>query len=290
MLINCFAILSFLSGIVIPATEHITTTSAQQVLITEGEYQLGSDNEERDWAYQNSPELVRQQRWYDLWEHSQGNHKLNSFWLDRYPVTQKQYALFVKATGHRAPYISAQDYHRQGFLVHDYAVVSHYLWQNKQPPAKRANHPVVLVSWSDAQSYCKWKGMRLPRENEWEAACRGTQGHRFPWGNQWSALNSHHQAEGTASVYSHPGGASSNGAMDMLGNVFEWTESTFNNEKNQQARGIKDQDSSHKTLRSCSWDDAPGTCHCGFRHGRAAQSRHILIGFRCAKAIEQEKK
>ena len=271
------------NDIIITSTAKVIASSSQQVFIAKGEYQLGSDTKERNWAYQHSPELVRQQRWYDLWEKDQKTRTVRSFWLDRHLVTQTQYAEFIKATGHRLPYISAQKYHQQGFLVHDYSTVKRYLWLNNQPPAGLEEHPVVLVSWHDAKHYCEWKGMRLPQENEWEAACRGSDGNRFPWGNQWSTSRVHHQTEGTAPTGSNTDGASTSGLMDMLGNVFEWTDSPFNSKETPELNKTKIL-SIHRSLKSCSWDDAPGTCHCGFRHGRAAESRHILIGFRCAQS------
>ncbi|MCZ6869894.1 MAG: SUMF1/EgtB/PvdO family nonheme iron enzyme, partial [Gammaproteobacteria bacterium] len=78
----------------------------------------------------------------------------------------------------------------------------------------------------------------------------------------------HHGAAGTAPAGGLPAGATPEGVEDLLGNVFQWTASPF--------------DATRSVLRGCAWDDAPGTCRCAFRHGRPAQSRHVLIGFRCA--------
>ncbi len=250
----------------------------QTTLIPSGNYQLGSDSEERRWGYKHSPSIVLTQQWYDHWEMPPYKRRLPTFSIDKSPVSQIQYADFVKATGHRVPWISASDYQQQGYLVHPYTEVKPYLWRQNQPAAALQQHPVVLVSQDDARAYCHWRGMRLPSESEWEAACRGPEGRRFPWGNQWTAANLQHQSNGTAAIGSHPMGATSNGIVEMLGNTFEWTDSDYTATQNDYAPTQND----YKVLKSCSWDDAPGTCRCGFRHGRSPQAKHILIGFRCA--------
>jgi formylglycine-generating enzyme required for sulfatase activity len=94
------------------------------------------------------------------------------YWIARYPITQAQYQAFVQATGHRAPY-------------RDDEWAQPYNWRDNAPPRDRHNHPVVLVSWHDAQAYCTWlsqqltsilpagHAVRLPTEPEWEKAARG---------------------------------------------------------------------------------------------------------------------
>lgn len=242
---------------------------SRSVRIPAAVYLLGSDGIERQWGYQHSPALVRQQRWYDAWERQPERHSLAAFRIDQQPVTQARYAEFIRARNHRVPFINLRDYLRQGFLVHPYERVAAYIWQGAKPPVGLADHPVVLVSQQDAAAYCQWRGQRLPSEFEWEAACRGTEARRFAWGDQWRASYLQASAQGTAAVDAHPDGATPEGVQDLLGNVFEWSASPMG-------------DGERVVLKGCSWDDAPGTCRCGFRHGRAAQSRHILIGFRCA--------
>jgi len=195
--------------------------------------------------------------------------RLPGLWIDETPVTQAQYQVFVRSTGHRAPGIRPRAYQRQGFLAHSYAEVVPYLWQGGVPPSDRLDHPVVLVDWEDAAAYCAWRSMRLPSEDEWEAACRGPEGRWLPWGDDWEPGRAQSGASGTAAVGAHPLGATPEGVQDLVGNVFEWTATPFG--------------AGRMVLKGCSWDDVPGTCRCAFRHGRPARSRHILIGFRCVR-------
>jgi len=244
-----------------------------------GVFIAGSDRDERDMAYRIGSAVARKARWFDRWERKRRTLSTDAFCIGRTAVTQQAYAAFAAVRDHRAPGISRQAYQRQGFLVHDYdTVVTGYLWQDGKPPPQLRDHPVVLVDRFDAAAYCRWHGgqvgrkCRLPTEAEWEKAARGTDGRYFPWGNTWDArrLNSGHRYGGTTPVTAHPAGASPYGALDMVGNVFEWTAGDF-----------LDEDA---PLRGCSWDDARGICRAAARHGRPPDSRHVLIGFRCVCA------
>ena len=244
-----------------------TEPAGPQAWIPPGAYRVGSPPVEREWAYKHSPEIVRAQRWYDIWEQPPTTLAIRGFWIDRTPVTQAEYAEFVQTTGRRSPGITREQYTEQGFLVHPYEDVEPYVWNGSSPPQGLESHPVVLVSQGDAQAYCLWHGRRLPGAEEWESACRGSGGRLFPWGNAWSRGRAHTDAMGTAPVGTHPEGATPEDIQDLAGNVFEWTASPFGNAR--------------VAVKGCAWDDAPGSCRCAFRHGRPADSRHILVGFRC---------
>lgn len=238
------------------------------VPIPAGSYRLGSDAAERAAGYELSPPDVGQARWYDAWERAPYTVRLAAFGIDRTPVTQRAYSAFVRATRRPPPFISETEYRAQGFLVHPYTEVAPFLWRAGGPDSALLEHPVVLVTHEDARAYCAWRGKRLPTEEEWEATCRGPEGRRFPWGDAWRPDAAHVDTTFTAPVTAHPAGATPRGVRDLAGNVFEWTSSDFGGGR--------------ATLKGCSWDDAPGTCRCAFRHGRPPASRHILIGFRCA--------
>jgi hypothetical protein len=97
-----------------------------------------------------------------------------SFWMDKTPVTNEQYKHFLDATPkHRVPSVK-EDWAKP------------YDWKGRDFPKGTANHPVVLVSWDDAQAFCKWGGKILPSEQQWEKAARGIDGRRWPWGNVWN--------------------------------------------------------------------------------------------------------
>jgi formylglycine-generating enzyme required for sulfatase activity len=192
-------------------------------------------------------------------------------------VTNAAYHRFIASTGHRAPGGTEVEWQRYG-LVHAYATVRKFLWQERQPPPGRAAHPVVLVSKHDAAAYCAWRGeqegrrLRLSTEAEWEKAARGTDGRYFPWGNTFdpTRLNSYDKGPyDTVPVGQYPQGQSPYGVLDMAGQVFEWTATRL--------------PSTPLTyiVKGGSWDDLPGMTRAAARHDRPADLKHILIGFRC---------
>jgi formylglycine-generating enzyme required for sulfatase activity len=158
----------------------------------------------------------------------QGNEKpqhtvtIKSFYIDRYPVTQAEYHRFVKSTEHPIPYYAV-----------DWLDPDEYNWhpETHTPPADKLDHPVVMVSWDDAQAYCAWARKRLPTEAEWERAARGRNGLRWPWGNEFERRNCNSRESSirrTTAVYRFsPFGDSPDGIADMVGNVWEWTASLY---------------------------------------------------------------
>ena len=133
------------------------------------------------------------------------------FRIARTPVTNVQYEQFVDAMGYRVP--------------------RHWV-DGKIPPGKEA-HPVVHLSFEDAQAFCSWAGVRLPTEVEWEKAARGTTGRIYPWGDEPPTperANYGQHGEDTTSVMRHPAGASSYGCLNMAGNAWEWTSSLWPSE------------------------------------------------------------
>jgi serine/threonine-protein kinase len=139
----------------------------------------------------------------------------------------------------------------------------------------RDDHPMVNVSWNDAQDFCKWSGLALPTEEQWEKAARGTDGREYPWGNDWDPRRcvcsvSPSKAVSTAPVGGIPSGASPYACLDMAGNVWEWCADWF------------DSEAKYHVLRGGSWNNLDADyfrAHCRYRNDPF--NWHDLQGFRC---------
>lgn len=130
---------------------------------------------------------------------------LIAFYIDKTEVTNAEYKKFMIATGYKAP--------------------PH--WKNGSFESGKENFPVVQVNWQDANEYARWAGKRLPTEVEWEAAARGPEGRKFPWGNEPKSGSGNIGAGETGTINAvgqFPDGRSPAGAFDMIGNVWEWTD------------------------------------------------------------------
>ena len=252
------------------------------VPVAPGEFLAGSSPAERERAYRLDEDayghsITRENGWYDG-ERSLQALSVAGFSIMRTPVTNSEYAQFLAETGRPVPAIDRDGWRAQG-LVHPYDRVLRHIWDGGSYPPGRAAHPVVLVTWDDANAYSAWlsdrtgRRWRLPSEIEWEKAARGTDGRAFPWGDDWDPgrLNSHDRGPfDTVAVGSYPAGASPYGMVDAAGQVFEWTATPAGN-----GRFI---------VKGGSWDDKGcGVCRPAARHGRPRQLRHILVGFRLVR-------
>jgi gamma-glutamyl hercynylcysteine S-oxide synthase len=139
--------------------------------------------------------------------------ELKSFFIDKYPVTNAQFKGFLDAT----KYHPADDLN----FLRD--------WSKGTYPEGWANKPVTWVSQQDSRAYAVWAGKRLPHEWEWQFAAQGTDGRAYPWGNEWnpSAVpvpDKGRTMRGPDEVTAHPEGGSSFGVMDLVGNIWQWTD------------------------------------------------------------------
>lgn len=238
-------------------------------------------------------------------EHPQHPVYLNAYWIDQLEVSNQQFQRFVDATGYQT------DAERQGFGFVAGQTGLDMLpgadWRHPQGPdsdiAERMRHPVVQVSWHDAQAYCTWAGARLPTEAEWEKAARGNDGRLFPWGNVPDASRANfcdrscpnHTPEQSlddgfarsAPVGSFPAGASPYGALDLAGNVAEWTADWYGADyySHSPVHNPTGPDSGEgKVLRGGSWRNPllPST----YRNaGNPDLLRLDFVGFRCATSL-----
>ena len=217
---------------------------------------------------------------------------LDAFYIDRHEVANGLFERFVTATGHRT---TAE---REGYG---------WIWQQKEgkwlrlkvdgatwtvpigPGSSAApTHPVVQVSWHDAEAYCRWAGKRLPTEAEWEKAARGAHGRRYPWGEAWDAsrANGAMTVGTTKPVGPYPAGISPYEVHDMAGSVWEWVADWFDPEYYARSpeRNPRGPDSGRlKLLCGGSFDDYPFLVRTAFRNVNTPSYRTYGVGFRCAR-------
>jgi formylglycine-generating enzyme required for sulfatase activity/predicted Ser/Thr protein kinase len=190
---------------------------------------------------------------------------LDAFYIDRTEVTNAQYRACVEA-----------------------GVCDALRYTTYYDSADYAQHPVVYVSWSDAEAYCRWAGKRLPTEAEWEKAARGTDGRTYPWGEGIDCDHAQYdECDGeTVPVGSKPKGASPYGALDMAGNVWEWMADWYDSGYYSQslARNPPGPDSGeYRVLRGGSWYYSQRHADCTSRDSNYPRRRNFNVGFRCAR-------
>lgn len=210
---------------------------------------------------------------------------LDAFYIDKYEVTNAQYLAYVEATGSERPQFIRDD----GF---------------DQP-----DQPVVGLVWYQARDYCQWAGLQLPSEAQWELAAAGTDGRVFPWGDAPAdeSLCNFNFSAGPMPVGSYPDGASPFGALDMAGNVWEWTldeyqhtyyaNSPVHNPVNLKNAGLED--GPDRTLRGGGWASTQYNVRVFVRSSVLIMEEQgqssgdggghqidAYIGFRCARGSE----
>lgn len=285
----------------------------EMVRIPGGSFLQGTPDWVLDWLEKQDQPLPR------LWfadETPQIEARLEPYWMDRHPVTVSEFDRFVSSTGH------VTDAEQIGFGM----VYGARSWEERPgatwrrpagpgyaPPADYGDHPVVHVSWADAEAYARWAGKRLPTEPEWEFAARGRDFRIWPWGDEWDRGNANTaelSADGLTSLaewkqwwggqYACSGplprttpvgcfsgrGESVFGCADMAGNVYEWTSTV-----SRLYAASVDCDPSVRTavgryrvIRGGSWMNFRYQTRCGERmHGDPGGWSSFAQGFRCAR-------
>ena len=253
----------------------------RMIVIPEGRYIAGSTPEERATAYDNfqatsGTDDARTHQWFER-EADRHVATLPGFRIDLMPVTQAQYAELVAAEHVEAPAIDEAGWRAQGFSQDFATQVARFVWRDGKPPGGREDHPVVLVSWIDADRYCAWRGQlrgekrRLPTADEFEKAARGDAGMAYPWGDIYEPdkLNSADKGPGdTTPVGTYTTGASPYGVLDMAGNVFQWTSTPGGGDE--------------MVVKGSAWEEHAGIGRGASLDKRTRTAHHVLVGFRCA--------
>ena len=230
---------------------------AELILIPAGEFIMGNTQGDiNSWlqAHPNEPKS-----WYQD-EVPQHTVYLNAYYIYKNDVTVAQYKTFCDATGHVMPPTP-----RWGWF---------------------ADHPVVNVSWDDANAYAQWAGASLPTEAQWEKAARGTDGRVYPWGNIWDAGKCNRFSGETSRVGNFLLGASPYGVLDMAGNVWQWCADWYDLTyyQNSPTRNPLGPDTgTMRVLRGGSWSNPPpGLFRVSSRSRCPPSLRYEQNGFRCA--------
>ena len=232
------------------------------------------------------------------------------YYIDLTPVTNEQFQSFIDAGG----YNTDEHWSAHGIAWRNVNEVDcpDYWELRKELPT----HPVIWINYYEAEAFAAWVGKRLPSEKEWERAARGNEGRVYPWGNKfyigrcnlyedkWGLYDNkenrykrdydHDQVRGTSPVFKFRDGRSPEGCYDMLGNVWEWTSSSFKEEGDEieleyvkKFAGLRIKRVNYgvemeKSIRGSSWDYR-GVHNCCSRIGIKSSKRHSDLGFRCAR-------
>jgi len=220
----------------------------EMILIPGGEFMMGSNGEA---------------------DHSPAHKvQIDTFYIDKYEVTNAEYMEFCDAGGGRLP----EFWEKEGFRCGpDYP-----------------DHPVVGVSWYSAQAYAQWRGKRLPTEAEWEYAARGgLENAAYPHGDEINSPDANYarsETGGTLPVGSYqPNGF---GLYDMTGNAGEWVQDYYGGEYYSESPSYNPtgpESGKFAVFRGGGWHTGPGCCRVFFRNALPPNWLDFNIGFRCAK-------
>ncbi|WP_455388795.1 formylglycine-generating enzyme family protein [Petrachloros mirabilis] len=247
----------------------------EMVRIPAGTFIMGSDRRNDRNAYR--VELPQRKVFLDAYD------------IDKYEVTTVQYLKFVLATN-RPPQV---DWKFDGGNFQE----------------TMAAHPIMHVTWYDADEYCRWAGKRLPTEAEWEKAARGDQDARiYPWGDEMAGLSrSNFGRSGLSgpvrdrperlllyppiiSVFKYENAVSPYGIFQMVGNVAEWVADWYDKDyyKSAPDRNPKGPEKgSHKGFRGGGWIDSTPTVRVSQRNGTDPKTSMNWLGFRCARDVKE---
>ena len=210
---------------------------------------------------------------------------LTAYSIDRFPVTNSQYAEFLNLQ------VAKAGEPARLYDIDDPDARIHRRAERWRADDGYENHPVVEVPWAGARAYCDARAKRLPTEAEWEKAARATDARRYPWGAELPERRRAQFAAGrneTASIDSFPAGASPYGVWDMAGNAWEWVSSAYRPYPYRADDGREDPTPGPVRGTRGGGHDSPAgeitTTQRGSNVSRIPSAGHHNIGFRCAKS------
>jgi len=246
----------------------------EMVLIPAGQFLMGSDKKVDRNAY--LAELPQRKIYLDAYE------------IDKFEVTTVQFLKFV--------------------LAKDLPPLIDWQYDGGNFQETMVNHPVMHVSWDDADAYCRWAGKRLPTEAEWEKAARGDDGRIYPWGNQMAGLSrSNYGRTGLSgpvrdrperlllyppiiSVDKYDNAVSPYGIFQMSGNVAEWVADWYDPKYYASApdRNPKGpENGTQRSFRGGGWIDSTPSVRAAQRNGTDPSTKMNWMGFRCARDVKE---
>jgi formylglycine-generating enzyme required for sulfatase activity len=279
------------------ATKVLGQTGITMVYVPAGEFTMGSTDAQIDQAVELCKPYFSSAKRSDGFDAEFPEHRvaLDGYWIGQTEVTNAQYKLFIDAGG---------------YSNREYWTDLGWLWKEgkraTQPQPEYwsdlvqngPDYPVVGVSWYEASAYAKWAGARLPTEEEWEKAARGTDGRTYPWGNTWDGtrVNSCDKncysdpKDGavddgyatTSPVGQYASGASPYGALDLAGNVWEWVDAWYQAYPGS-LFGSDYFGQKYRVARGGSWGGLAWNARCACRVGSPPDIRSGEVGFRVAE-------
>ena len=229
--------------------------------------------------------VVRAGRYF-FGEDSQPWTLTDPFEIGRFPVTNAQYRRFVEAGG----YLQREYWSDAGWAWREEAQPEQDPAYLRNPHYGGATQPVASVSWWEAEAFCRWCSAMdtryqyfLPTEEQWEAAARGGDDRRYPWGDDWRpfSCNSEKRNEAMTPVGLYPAGAAPCGAEELAGNVWEWTGSVYDRSE------IHDPNAG-RVLRGGSWFNDWDGCSAWWSFYNAPVGWSIDVGFRLARTLRPD--
>jgi formylglycine-generating enzyme required for sulfatase activity len=244
----------------------VADDGAEMVLVPAGEFTMGGQGKGLDEDREEAPP---------------DQVTLPAFSIDRLEVTTTQYCRFLNATR------KTQDAEGHGYFgLPQYLPIRQAAGQ-WQPEVGREQFPMSDVTWYGATAYAQWAGKRLPTEAEWEKAARGMDGRKFPWGSDFDQSKMRFGQTKIGPVGGFPAGASPCGALDMAGNVWEWTSSLFKpypyvaTDGREEPIGATDR----RVARGGSWEGEPYIATTTYRFRPLPDDAYPFLGFRCAQDV-----